>query len=448
MIIIEKNEVISLSATKHEQIIQYIESLPVGTKVSVRQVAKDMDVSEGTAYRAIKTAENIGLVSSIPKVATIRIEKPEKKQLEDMTLNDINMILEGTFLAGAQHGNRIPKSFAACFTMDELSKKNINQYTLVIASGNAEMQRYAIRKGAALLIVGGDVPGSSLLREAEETNTSVIMSSYDVFETISTINKTIYERLVQPELVRIGDIMKRDVFTLYPHDTVMDWHELTLKTGHSNFPVINGENKLLGLVTPMSVTGLSSNMPISEVMETEMLTANPQSLVSHISRLLVWENTDLIPVVDDDNLLMGVVNRQDIIQALQQTQKQPQFGETVDNLTLSGFKLGDTVEENKITIKGLITQFMMNESNSASAGAISMIISNAATIVARKQYRLQTVVDEMHMICINTIAQGEEISVTAELLQLDKKICKVEVVVTTAEQLKYKAHVILKVVKK
>ncbi|MBQ1220365.1 MAG: CBS domain-containing protein, partial [Peptococcaceae bacterium] len=208
------------------------------------------------------------------------------------------------------------------------------------------------------------------------------------------------------------------------------------------------ENKLLGLVTPMSVTGLSSNMPISEVMETEMLTANPQSLVSHISRLLVWENTDLIPVVDDDNLLMGVVNRQDIIQALQQTQKQPQFGETVDNLTLSGFKLGDTVEENKITIKGLITQFMMNESNSASAGAISMIISNAATIVARKQYRLQTVVDEMHMICINTIAQGEEISVTAELLQLDKKICKVEVVVTSAEQLKYKAHVILKVVKK
>ena len=112
-----------MSATKHEQIIKYIESLPVGTKVSVRQVAKDLDVSEGTAYRAIKTAENTGLVSSIPKVATIRIEKPEKKQLEDMTLDDVNMILEGTFLAGSQHGNRIPKSFAACFTMDELLKK-------------------------------------------------------------------------------------------------------------------------------------------------------------------------------------------------------------------------------------------------------------------------------------------------------------------------------------
>jgi len=179
-----------------------------------------------------------------------------------------------------------------------------------------------------------------------------------------------------------------------------------------------------------------------------MLTANPQNLVSHISRLLVWENTDLIPVIDDDELLVGVVNRQDIIQALQQTQKQPQFGETVDNLTLSGFKLGDTVENNKITIKGVITQFMMNESNAASTGAISMIITNAATIAVRKLHRLQATVDEMHIICINAIDQGEEISVTAEILQLDKRICKVEVVVCTAEQLKYKAHLILKIVKK
>ena len=437
-----------MSATKHEQIIKYIESLPIGTKVSVRQVAKDMEVSEGTAYRAIKTAENTGLVSSIPKVATIRIEKPEKKQLEDMSLNDVCMILEGTFLTGMQYGNRVPKSFVACFTLDELMKKNINNYTLVICNNNIEMQRYAIRKGAALLIVGGNMPDAVLLREADEADIPVMISSYDVFETISAINKAIYERLVQPELVRIGDIMKQDVYTLYPHDTVMDWHELTLKTGHSNFPIIDGENKLLGLVTPMSVTGLSSNMPINEVMDTEMLTANPQSLVSHISRLLVWENTDLIPVVDDDELLVGVVNRQDIIQALQQTQKQPQFGETVDNLTLSGFKLGDTVEPNKITIKGIITQFMMNESNIASAGAISMIISNAATIAVRKLHRLQTTVDDMHIICMNAIEQGEEISVTAEILQLDKKFCRVEVVACTANQLKYKAHLILKIMKK
>ena len=437
-----------MTATKHELILKYIETLPVGTKVSVRQIAKDLEVSEGTAYRAIKQAENVGLVSSIPKVATIRIEQPVKKQLEDMTLHEINLIVEGSFLTGQNYSVRIPKSFAVCFSKEELLGKHVGSNTLVIVGNVEELQSLAVKRGAALLVVGGTVPSARVLRQAEDTGTPVMASPYDAFETISMINKAIYERLVQQDLVRIGDIMKRDVATFYPYDTILDWHELTLKSGHSNFPVINGENKLLGVVTPLSVTGMSSNMPISEVMDTEMLTARADNLVSHISRLLVWEDCDMIPVVDDDSHLVGVVNRQDIIQALQQTQKQPQFGETVDNLTLSGFKLDDAVGDHRIAIVGNVTQFMMNEVNIASSGAITMIVSNAATIAARKLLRLQTVVDEQHLICVEPISQDETISVVVELLQFDKKYGKVEVIVRSGEQLKYKAYLILKVLKK
>ena len=437
-----------MTATKHELILKYIETLPVGTKVSVRQIAKDLEVSEGTAYRAIKQAENVGLVSSIPKVATIRIEQPVKKQLEDMTLHEINLIVEGSFLTGQNYSARIPKSFAVCFSKEELLGKHVGSNTLVIVGNVEELQSLAVKRGAALLVVGGTVPSARVLRQAEDTGTPVMASPYDAFETISMINKAIYERLVQQDLVRIGDIMKRDVATLYPYDTILDWQELTLKSGHSNFPVINGENKLLGVVTPLSVTGMSSNMPISEVMDTEMLTARADNLVSHISRLLVWEDCDMIPVVDDDSHLVGVVNRQDIIQALQQTQKQPQFGETVDNLTLSGFKLDDAVGDHRIAIVGNVTQFMMNEVNIASSGAITMIVSNAATIAARKLLRLQTVVDEQHLICVEPISQDETISVVVELLQFDKKYGKVEVIVRSGEQLKYKAYLILKVLKK
>lgn len=67
--------------TKHEQIIEYITQLSIGGKISVRQIAKAMSVSEGTAYRAIKEAESQGLVSTIERVGTIRIEKRRKKTL-------------------------------------------------------------------------------------------------------------------------------------------------------------------------------------------------------------------------------------------------------------------------------------------------------------------------------------------------------------------------------
>lgn len=69
-------------ATKHEQILSYIDSLPVGEKISVRRIAKEMKVSEGTAYRAIKEAENKGFVSTIERVGTIRIEQKKKKILK------------------------------------------------------------------------------------------------------------------------------------------------------------------------------------------------------------------------------------------------------------------------------------------------------------------------------------------------------------------------------
>ncbi len=48
----------------------------------MRQIAKEMGVSEGTAYRAIKDAETKGYVSTIERVGTIRIEQKRKKILK------------------------------------------------------------------------------------------------------------------------------------------------------------------------------------------------------------------------------------------------------------------------------------------------------------------------------------------------------------------------------
>ena len=57
--------------TKNEQIIKHIESLSIGSKISVRKIAKDLNVSEGTAYRAIKDASQLGIVATIDRVVLL-----------------------------------------------------------------------------------------------------------------------------------------------------------------------------------------------------------------------------------------------------------------------------------------------------------------------------------------------------------------------------------------
>lgn len=61
--------------TKHEQILDYIESLSIGSKISVRKIAKFLNVSEGTAYRAIKDADKMGMVATIDRVGTVSNRK-------------------------------------------------------------------------------------------------------------------------------------------------------------------------------------------------------------------------------------------------------------------------------------------------------------------------------------------------------------------------------------
>lgn len=87
-------------ATKHEQIIRYIDKLPVGEKISVRQIARALKVSEGTAYRAIKDAENKGIVSTIERVGTIRIEQKKKENIEKLTFAEVINIVDGQVLGG------------------------------------------------------------------------------------------------------------------------------------------------------------------------------------------------------------------------------------------------------------------------------------------------------------------------------------------------------------
>ena len=80
--------------------MNYIESLPIGTRISVRSVAKEVGVSEGTAYRAIKAAEDEGFVSTIERVGTIRIENRSQYLPEMLTYDEIVKIIDGEVYGG------------------------------------------------------------------------------------------------------------------------------------------------------------------------------------------------------------------------------------------------------------------------------------------------------------------------------------------------------------
>jgi len=331
----------------------------------------------------------------------------------------------------------VPKQFVIGSTTKEIAERYIEKQAILLVGDREDIQLAGLEKNAALLVTGGFKVADKVLEKAQELNLPVITCPYDTFVATSMINRAVYERLTEKELVRVEDIMVTDVQYLCPECAVTEWHKLAQETGHSRFPVADANGVLVGIVSAIDVAGVEASTSISAVMKADVLTAQPKTLVTHLSRLLVWEGFELVPVIDEEKHLVGVVSRQDILKAFQQTQKQPQFGETIDNLTLSGFKLSDW--EGGIKLEGEITQFMVNELGTASIGTVVMIMSTAAYIAIRKNLKWDTVTENFTIYQMNPPAVGERVDVFTNMLQVDKKTCTVEVELYSGSELKGKA---------
>ncbi len=340
----------------------------------------------------------------------------------------------------------MPVNFIVGASSKETLKKYLKSDVLFLVGDNLELQKLAVKKGVPILLTGGFTLAPDLLKEIKEKNTPLIYCPYETFVAITLINNAVNERLKIKELIRIEDIMVDKPHFLKPDQLVNEWHVLAEKTGHSRFPVVDDKNKVVGIITAIDVAGKSKKDPISNVMNRNVLTTMPNNLVTHLSRLLIWESFELIPVIDEEKNLLGVVSRQDILNSFQQLQKQPQFGETIDNLTMSGFKMGEYDEG--VKIYGEITQFMVNESGTASTGVITMILHTAAYIAIKKEFRWNSQTESFNLYQLKPVEVGEVVEVYTKILLLGRGSAVLELELYSENQLKAKATSILRMVKK
>ena len=255
-------------ATKHDLILEYIESLPVGNRISVRSIAKELNVSEGTAYRAIKDAENIGLVSTIQRVGTIRIERKLKKHIERLTFGEVVRIIEGDVLGGAAGLDKDLNKFVIGAMTKHAMERYITPGSLMIVGNRTDVQKLALEDGAAVLITGGFETTPEISQLADELAMPILRTTYDTFTVATMINRALSDQLIKKDIMLVSDIYMpaEKTYHLLPMETVADFQRLSEETQHSRFPVVNRHQRLMGIVTAKDILGKSENQLIERVM--------------------------------------------------------------------------------------------------------------------------------------------------------------------------------------
>jgi CBS domain-containing protein len=146
--------------------------------------------------------------------------------------------------------------------------------------------------------------------------------------------------------LKVRDIMQAEVVTVGPQTTVRDLASILAQHKISGMPVVDAQGKVLGMVSeadvilqdaefhfPYYIQFLESviylqsmakfeerfrkafGTKVSEVMSTDVVEISPEASIYDAATLMADHKVNRLPVVEDDRLV-GIVTRGDIVQAI------------------------------------------------------------------------------------------------------------------------------------
>ncbi|NOV03765.1 DRTGG domain-containing protein [Paenibacillus planticolens] len=418
--------------TKHEQITKYIESLAVGTKLSVRQIAQDLDVSEGTAYRAIKEAENIGLVSTKRRIGTIRMEKKEEPVIDKLTFAEIVNVVEGVVLGGSSGIHKSLNKFVIGAMQLEAMLKYIEAGNLLIVGNRVQAHMCALSQGAGVLITGGFDTTPEVKELADELQLPIIGSSFDTFTVATMINRAMEDRLIKKKIMIVDDIVRKDslIYSLTAANTVKDMQKLVEETTHTRYPVIDENQVPIGMITTKDIIGAKPNQLIGSLMTPNPLMINLKTSVASAGHTMVWEGIELLPVIDNERKMIGVISRKDVMKAMQDMQRQPQNAETFEVQIYAGIdELRDA--EGKLFFRGTVTPQMTNFEGLVSEGVLTTIMIRAAYRTVQEHKKGDLILDSSSSYFLIPLQIDDVIEIVPSIVEMSRRFCKIDMEIIT-----------------
>ena len=334
-------------ATKHEQIIQYIQNLPIDSKISVRSIARNLKVSEGTAYRAIKSAENLHLVATKERVGTVRIEENENRRMHHLTIEEIIKVTDCQVLGGASGLSRQVRKFIIGAMEADGMRRYIEPDSLIIVGNRDEIQRIALENDVAVLISGGFKPSETIVDLANKREVPLLSVNFDTYATATLINKAMIERSMQKDILLVEDIyipLEQTQF-LYTDDTITAYRQLSENSGHTRFPICERDGKLAGILTAKDILDFTPDTHLAKAMTPTPISAKKPMSVASITHMMIWDGLEILPVVDEADNLQGILSRQDVLRTLQYTQQTEQSENRIEVLLADKLKFVDQNED-------------------------------------------------------------------------------------------------------
>ncbi len=163
-------------------------------------------------------------------------------------------VLEGEILVGDIEDSIYNGHVLIGAMNPDVMESYIHPKDIVIVGNRYETQLCAIEMGAQCIVVTGGIPVAGSIRKlAESNNCAIVISPHDTYTVARLINQSI----------PIRQFMKSEgLVTFNINDYVDDIREIMVKKRFRNFPVVDDENNMVGMLSRASLINLQRKQVI------------------------------------------------------------------------------------------------------------------------------------------------------------------------------------------
>ena len=127
--------------------------------------------------------------------------------------------------------------------------------------------------------------------------------------------------------MKVEDVMTTKVITVTEHSTKQQAARLLAQHRISGLPVVNADNVVVGVVTEYDVISIEGQT-VGEIMTRGVISVTPDTDLEEVGQLLVHERIKRLPVLDQGRLV-GIVSRADLVREVAMRWVCPVCGEVV-----------------------------------------------------------------------------------------------------------------------
>lgn len=425
--------------SKHQKILEYLENLAVGKRVSVRSISNHLNVSDGTAYRAIKEAENRGIVETRPRSGTVRIEKKATVRIERLTYSEIARISDSEVLAGK---SGLTREFSK-FSIGAMTQENISRYLvkggLLIVGDRENIQLLALENHNAILVTGGFSVSEAVIRLADELGIPVMVTNYDTFTVATMINHALSNVRIKTDLTTVDQVyqVKAEYGFLREGDTIRDFNTLMKQTKNVRFPVVNNKNIVIGVVSMLDVVGQENNVDIKSIMSRNLIVAKPQASLANISQKMIFEDLNMLPVVADDLTLLGVITRRQAVENLQNLQHSSLY--TYSEQMLSNLKHEDGIYQ------FVVEPAMIDHAGNFAQGVLTEFIKEISVRVLTKKHQKNIIIEQLMLYFLQAVQIDDRLVIQPRIITEKRRSSVIDFEILLDDQIVAKALVTTKI---